>query len=293
MLDLAARLGAEIYRTSRPIAFEPISVEKWNGVGLTSANTDFEFRSEAAFESLSILQANRSLLASMRPSKIDLGTELAASIPGEVYRAHVTGPMSCVAVFIAPRVIEATIGVRYTPSLAVENLGRVRQGAVLPPLIRALLEDSRSGSPSGPMLGESVASAIVQLLHPVSIGRMEIAERRAPGLSSRHLDGVRDAIHTRLSESLHLDELAKMTGLSVRQFSRCFRATLGMSPHQYLVRTRVERARELLGRPGQSLDEIAWSAGFADRKHMAAAFAKTLGVPPSHFRHTGNILPSD
>lgn len=292
MLDLAVRLGARSYHTTRPIEFESVSVGIWNGAGLTSARTDFEFRSEAAFEGLSILQASRSLIASVRPRKMDVGACLAASVPEQVYHAHVTRPMTCLAVFISPRLVETTLDVQFTPALLVENLSRVRQAAILRPLIQALLEDSRAGSPTGPMLGESVVSAIVQLLHPVAIGRMEIAERRTPGLPRRGLDTVREVIHARLMEPLHLDELASLTGLSVRQFSRCFRATLGVSPHQYLIRARVERARELLGTADQSLDEIAWAVGFADRKHMAANFNKLLGVPPSHFRHTSNILPS-
>lgn len=291
MLDLAVRLGARSYRTSRSIAFEPVSVGLWKGAGLTSARTNFEFRCEAAFESLSILQASQSLLGSIRPRKIDVGGLLVAGIPGQVYRTHVIWPMDCVAVFIAPQLVEAILGVPFTPSMAVENLSRIRQGSILHPLIQALLEDSRAGSPTGPMLGESVVSAIVQLMHPVTVGRMEIAERRTPEPRLRSLDNVREVIHARLSEPLHLDELAKLAGLSVRQFSRCFRANLGMSPHQYLIRARIERARELLGHDDQSLDEIAWSVGFADRKHMAASFTKLLGVPPSHFRHTSNIMP--
>lgn len=286
MSDIAAQLGSRKYDSSRPISFSPVSVGVWKGAGLTAAKTSFEFSFEASFSSLALTTASRNLADVSKPHRIDVGGQFLANVPDQEYRGRVIAPMSCVTLFLSKSLLESALDVRYTPSMAIENLSRVQHPGFMPPLMQAMFEDARNGHPGGPLLGESIVAAIVQLLHPVETGKMEIRDRRSARIPLRKLNAVRDLIHARLAEPLHLEDLADFAGMSIRQFSRSFRGSTGLSPHQYIIRARVEHARKLILTTAHSLDEIAWFAGFAGRNHMATSFAKVLGVSPSHFRHT-------
>ncbi|MEV6104043.1 helix-turn-helix domain-containing protein [Streptomyces sp. NPDC051940] len=90
----------------------------------------------------------------------------------------------------------------------------------------------------------------------------------------------------RLHEPIALRDLAEQESMSVRTFTRRFREEVGMSPGQWLIRQRVELARQLLEDTDRSVDQVAEDAGFGTavslRQHLQAA----LGVSPSAYRRT-------
>jgi AraC-like DNA-binding protein len=143
-------------------------------------------------------------------------------------------------------------------------------------LLNVLRLDVISGSPDGPALGEFVIVQIFQHIFP---------GRSSEGTSStnRDIDRVVERIHANLSKPLSLLDLAASTGMSVRHFCRAFRTATGCAPHEFIVKIRVQRARELLQRGDRSLIEVAESVGFSSQAHMATTFRKLLGVTPSHF----------
>ena len=79
-----------------------------------------------------------------------------------------------------------------------------------------------------------------------------------------------------------LEEIAGAVGYSPFQFARLFKATVGLAPHQYLLRLRLrlERAQRLIGQ-GLGLAEAALASGFYDQAHMTNVFRKQLGRTPS------------
>lgn len=82
-----------------------------------------------------------------------------------------------------------------------------------------------------------------------------------------------------LDSPLTLDDLASVVGRSRFHFARLFKASTGTTPHQHIVRRRVERARELL-RAGGSIAEIAATVGFASQSHLTAHIRRTFGCTP-------------
>jgi len=80
-----------------------------------------------------------------------------------------------------------------------------------------------------------------------------------------------------------MDELAKETGYNRAYLSRMFKKTTGQSPAQYLLKLRMERARQLLGEP-LTIGQIAASVGFADPFHFSRQFKKWHGCSPSELR---------
>lgn len=89
-----------------------------------------------------------------------------------------------------------------------------------------------------------------------------------------------------LHRPLPLDELAARATMSVRTFTRRFRAEVGTTPGQWLIRQRTERARELLEDSDVSIDEVAERSGFGTATSLRQHFRETLGTTPSAYRRT-------
>lgn len=87
-----------------------------------------------------------------------------------------------------------------------------------------------------------------------------------------------------LSSSLRLAEIAAAVGMSQYSFSRAFQFSTGTSPHQYLIKLRIEMARELLDSGNLPVSHIARDVGFADQSHLTMHFRKLLGTTPARYR---------
>lgn len=79
-------------------------------------------------------------------------------------------------------------------------------------------------------------------------------------------------------------ELAGRCGLSRSHFTRAFKASMGLPPHHWLMRHRVECARALLERSDESIAAIAASCGFADQSHLTRVFHAIAGASPAAWR---------
>ena len=107
---------------------------------------------------------------------------------------------------------------------------------------------------------------------------------RRGGLASWRLRRATQMMSETLGEGLALSRLAQECGLSTRHFARAFRQSTGVSPHRWLLRHRVERAKELLRQPALPLALIASRCGFADQSHFTRVFSREAGVSPSQWR---------
>ena len=94
---------------------------------------------------------------------------------------------------------------------------------------------------------------------------------------------VSDAVRERLPQSIRVGELARMVGMSEAHFSRRFRRAAGMSPYEFVLRSRIEQARHLLA-GGVPPAAVAAQCGFADQSHLTRLFAVSLGVTPGALR---------
>jgi AraC-like DNA-binding protein len=85
-------------------------------------------------------------------------------------------------------------------------------------------------------------------------------------------------------EPLDLDRMAGHAGLSPFHFLRLFTAVLGVTPHQYLVRSRLRHAAALLTENGRSITDVAYDVGFGDLSNFVRTFHRAAGVSPRGFR---------
>jgi AraC-like DNA-binding protein/PAS domain-containing protein len=108
------------------------------------------------------------------------------------------------------------------------------------------------------------------------------------GLPPGRAHRVFEYIDSHLQENITLEALAEIAQLSVHHFARAFRQTVGVPPHSYIVRRRVEHAGELLRNTDLPLSEIAVASGFADQSHLARHFRRLTGTSPGSARRNGD-----
>jgi AraC family transcriptional regulator len=104
------------------------------------------------------------------------------------------------------------------------------------------------------------------------------------GLAPWQEKRAKELLQSDLSGELSLSRLALECGLSVRHFTRAFRQSMGIPPHRYLLKRRIEHARELLRNPTLSLLEIALACGFSDQSHFTRVFRASMHVSPGAWR---------
>ena len=113
-------------------------------------------------------------------------------------------------------------------------------------------------------------------------------ERSHTTLTERATRQVLAHIHANLGTALPLDELAAAAGLSRFYFARALRLTVGETPHRYVMRRRVERARQLLlGDTRISLAEAAFQTGFRSQSHFTRCFREMCGQTPGELLAQG------
>ena len=122
--------------------------------------------------------------------------------------------------------------------------------------------------------------------HVTRVYGRSAAPTRAPvgGLSPWQLRRALNFVRDHLDGDPTIAQIAQECGLSSGYFARAFRQTVGVSPHQWLMRERVERARQLLSAGRLDLAEIALACGFVDQSHFTRVFARFEGHSPGRWR---------
>ncbi|WP_416465735.1 helix-turn-helix transcriptional regulator [Sphingomonas sp. VDB2] len=108
--------------------------------------------------------------------------------------------------------------------------------------------------------------------------------------SAYRLHHVMNAVQQRPQASHSLEEMAAQAGITPSHFCRVFRKAAGMSPHQYVMKTRLDRARQMLTQSDMGLATIAEFLGFTNQSHFTRAFRQYAGETPSDFRKRGREM---
>jgi AraC family transcriptional regulator len=173
---------------------------------------------------------------------------------------------------------------------ASRNAMAVKQTPFFDPSVRQLLillaKEAKMGGTSGMFYVEHLLHALAARL--ITSGTSNGVKRNisAEKLPSAVLRRLLDRMHSDRVNNLSLTSLATEAGYSKRQLLRVFRASTGLSPYQYLLRLRLDRAKQLMRNSTLSLLDIAIESGFNSNAHLTNAFRQHVGVTPSHFRRS-------
>lgn len=156
-------------------------------------------------------------------------------------------------------------------------------------ILLSFVPEFETGGLGGELYAQALATALaVHLVRDHSslgpqLGRA-ISPESGRGLPPRALARVADYVEANLAAGLSLDAVAAVANLSPRHFLRLFKHSTGLSPHQYVIRARVERAKGLLAGGDLSLAGVATACGFAHQQHLSRHFTRMVGVSPGRYR---------
>ncbi|HEX6479249.1 MAG TPA: AraC family transcriptional regulator [Ktedonobacteraceae bacterium] len=152
----------------------------------------------------------------------------------------------------------------------------------------ALWRELEQPTAAGKLYAQTAAQmlAVHLLCYYTSRGVIKEPSQR---LTHQQVRRVLDFIQDHLSQDLSLEALAQQAGFSSYHFARLFRQTTGESPHQFVLRQRIERAQHLLKERDVPLAHVALESGFANQSHLTQAFKRHLGLTPRAFRQDRSI----
>jgi len=128
-------------------------------------------------------------------------------------------------------------------------------------------------------LGHCLASRLIHVLttpikHPKKYQRK---------LSAVTMQRVTTFVELNLGGCIDFKQLAREARLSVSHFGVLFKATLGLTPEQYILHARLMKAKELITSGNHNVGEVAYKTGFADHSHLSVQFKRVFGAPPKTY----------
>jgi AraC family transcriptional regulator len=151
-------------------------------------------------------------------------------------------------------------------------------------MVAAVHAEMVAGFPSGRLFLDSVEQAMaVTLVNGHAVRHRPVQIYRG-GLGSARLRRIKELVHAKMEDDLSLDEMAQSVGLSTAHFARMFRKSTGETPHQFVLRQRLERAKAMLHAPDARVLDVAVACGFKTQQHFAQVFRDVLGVSPTEYR---------
>jgi AraC family transcriptional regulator len=151
-------------------------------------------------------------------------------------------------------------------------------------LVAAAHAEMVAGFPGGRLFLDSVEQAMaVALVNGHAVRHRPVQIYRG-GLGSARLRRIKELVHVKMEDDLSLDEMAQSVGLSTAHFARMFRKSTGETPHQFVLRQRIERAKAMLRAPDARVLDVAVACGFKTQQHFAQVFRDVCKVSPTEYR---------
>jgi AraC family transcriptional regulator len=190
-------------------------------------------------------------------------------------------------IYLPPALLERT---------AVESCERVPQtielidrfvihDPFLEQLAYAFKAELERGNPADNLYLESLQTVLAGhlLRHHCSVNIADASV--SGGLPKSKLRQVIDYIQSNLDREISLAELARMAQVSTHHFGKLFKQSMGVTPHQYVLKCRVEQAKKLLAKKQLSFAQISQELGFCDQSHFINVFRRHTNLTPRQYRN--------
>jgi AraC family transcriptional regulator len=203
---------------------------------------------------------------------------------GQAYVLRSSEEMEYLSIYIEPSLLARAAADSSVP----DRIELIEACGAADPLIRqigmALKREGEAARPAGKLYAESLANLLtVHLLrHYTTQG--DRAKPVLGGLSGHRLRRATDFINDNLERDLALAEIAEAVELSPFHFARAFKQATGLTPHQFLIKNRIERAKTLLTDHELPLVEVSYRAGFKNQSHFTTLFRRVTSLTPKAYR---------
>ncbi|HVG20103.1 MAG TPA: AraC family transcriptional regulator [Blastocatellia bacterium] len=203
---------------------------------------------------------------------------------GQIYSAYWKEELEHLSIYLDPSLLAHAAAEAMMP----EGIELIEACTASDPLIRrigmALKAEAESEGPAGRLYAESLANvlAVHLLRHYTQDG--DKLRTAFGGLSGRKLHRATEFIEENIERDLGINEIANAVDLSPFHFARSFKQATGVSPHQYLIKSRVERAKALLAEGTLPIVEVGLRVGFKNQSHFTTIFRKLTSVTPGAYR---------
>jgi AraC family transcriptional regulator len=151
-------------------------------------------------------------------------------------------------------------------------------------LVKAVNAERIAGFPSGRLFLDSIEQAIAATLVDAFAGQSRSVRPLQGGLGPARLRTISELVQARIEEELTLVEMAQSVELSPAHFARMFQKSTGETPHQFVLRNRIERAKEMLRARRPRVLDVALACGFKTQQHFARVFRHVCGTSPTEYR---------
>jgi AraC family transcriptional regulator len=160
---------------------------------------------------------------------------------------------------------------------------RFSEDAVISAYAHAFHSELEAHGLNGLLYADALAVGFaLHLLSNYAVAKPRMPRPRGK-LNSFQLRRVVDFILSQLGEEVSLVILARHAGVSPFHFARLFRATLGVTPHQFVLRQRLQRSMSLIKRRELPLAQVAVECGFHDQAHLTKVFRRVIGTTPGAY----------
>jgi|ERR1700722_568928 len=122
-------------------------------------------------------------------------------------------------------------------------------------------------------------------------GESNLNRRPTRALQKWRLKRVVEYVDINLSSKVGLLDLAAIAGLSRMHFASQFRIATGLRPHEFVLRRRIQRSKELLRTSPMAIVEIAFAVGFQTQAHFTTVFKRFAGSTPRQWRTENQMMP--
>lgn len=244
-------------------------------------HTDPNFKVAVPFEGTSIQATWQTASGQRQQQYVKHGdvSILPANLPHETILEN---NLEIVVISIKPSLIE-----QVSDELDARNVEIPEKWAVQDTLIRQLGVELRREFQLEffrPLYAESVIHVLAtRLIRHYSV-ISPIPKKSTTKLPPQKLQQVVDYINIQLDQNITLVELSEVAKMSPYRFSRAFKQSTGLPPHQYLLSCRIERAKTLLSNSQRTISEIAYELGFASHSHFTLTFRRFTGTTPQVYR---------
>ena len=156
-------------------------------------------------------------------------------------------------------------------------------------IFRLLLSEIQTGNQNGELFIENIVSILsTHFVKNYSKEQTSHLVENVNGLTKKELEKALAYIHNNMSENFNINTLAEEFGINKFSFIKRFKSSTNVTPHQFIIKKKLERSRNLLKEQSLSLSDITYMLNFSDQSHFSNSFKKMYGMTPLEFRKAIN-----